>query len=354
MRSKKLLLLAGLLVISLFVFFACKPKTSQTSQENAKYFRLLLFSETPWDTERGAHEITAEQSKTVNNYKFTYDENKKLVSVEYNRNGVLLDYSSMSAARVTYDYNKNLQMKHFFNQNNEPIENSGAYTYEYTLNDAGMRVGLRFLDKDGKPVENRNKIHHWVWEKLPDGMIRELRFNLAGDSVVMNPFCPFYELRFSYDSNGYVTRLANYDRDTLYNCTAENCGDIGVSYFAFENNTAGDVLSFSVHHTSGRLSNLYWGWAKRLNKVDQNGYVTETAMYDQDDEYLGGKNVPVTQSVYDEHGALIQRINMDENRVVINHPETGVAIVEYKYNDQGRRTETLRLNKDKVKIEEKS
>ena len=354
MNSKKLIFSAGLLALFFTAFYSCKPKTSTTVQDNVKYYRQLLFTETPWDTERGSRELTADQAKTINNYQFTYDDSKRLVSVEFNRNGILLDYSSMGASKVTYEYNGNLQVKHFFNQNNEPIENGGAFTYEYTVDEVGMRVGLRFLDKEGKAVENRNKIHNWVWQKLPDGLLQELRYNLAGDSVVMNPFCPFYELRFNYDSHGYITRMANFDHDTLYNCTAENCGDIGVSYFAFENSDQGDVLSFSVHHTSGRLSNLYWGWAKRINKVDENGYVTETAMYDQDDEYLGGKNVPVTQSVYDEHGALVTRINMDGNRAVINHPDNGVAIMEYKYDEQGRRIETLRFDKDKVKVEAKS
>ena len=330
--------------------FSCQQK-EKSGSETTRYYRNLLFSETPWDLERGSYPLTADQVKGINNYKFTYDGQNRLVSVEYNRDGVLLDYSSMGAARVTYDYIGNLQVKHFFNQKNDSIENNGAFTYEYTLDQNGMRVGLRFLDKTGKPVENRNKIHNWVWQKLPDGMIRELRYNLAGDSTVMNPFCPFYELRFSYDANGFVIRMANYDSDTLYNCTAENCGDIGVSYFAFETNPNGDVLSFSVHNTTGRLSNLYWGWAKRINKVDENGYVVETAMYDQDDEYLGGKNVPVTRSEYDAHGALVKRINMDENRNIINHPESGVAITEYKYDEQGRRTETLRFSKDNVKIE---
>ena len=347
-------MLTGFLSVLAVSFYACKPKSSQTVQDNVKYYRQLLFSETPWDLERGSRELTTDQAKTINNYKFTFDDNKRLVAVEYNRNGVLLDYSSMGAAKVTYEYNGDLQVKHFFNQNNEPIENGGAFTYEYTLDPAGMRIGLRFLNKEGNPVENRNKIYNWKWEKLTDGMIRELRYNLAGDSVVMNPFCPFYELRFNYDANGYVTRMANFDHDTLYNCTAENCGDIGVSYFAFENSDKGDVLTFSVHHTSGKLSNLYWGWAKRVNKVDENGYVVETAMYDQDDEYQGGKNVPVTQSVYDEHGALVKRINMDGNRNIINHPDNGVAIVEYKYDEQGRRTETLRFDKDNGKVEVKS
>jgi YD repeat-containing protein len=353
MRIKNLFILllsVGFLATS--VYF-CKPKTTATGPENVQYFRSLLFSETPWDMERGSYSITADQAKSINNYKFTFDDNKRLLSVEYNRNGVLLDYSSMGAAKVTYEYKDSLQVKHFYNQNGEPIERDGAIVFEYTLDQNGMRTGMRFLDKEGKPVENRNKIHNWVWTKMPDGMIRELRYNLAGDSVVMNPFCPFYELRFSYNDKGYVTRLANFDHDTLYNCTAENCGDIGVSYFLFDLNDAGDVLQFSVHNTTGRMSNLYWGWSKRVNKVDENGNVTETAMFDQDDEYLGGKNVPVTQMVYDEHGAVLQRINMDKDRQVINSPADGVAYTAYTYDEQGRRTGTERLDKDKVKVEEK-
>jgi hypothetical protein len=353
MNFKKLMivfLVAGMVATS---FYACKTKSASTESSNVGYFRSLLFSETPWDVETGVHALTAEEAKTINNYKLTYDDNKRLVSVEYNRNGVLLDYSSMGAAKVTYTYQDSLQTKHFFNQNGELIERDGAFAFEYLLNKEGMRTGMRFLDKEGKPVENRNKIYNWVWTKLPDGMIRELRYNLAGDSVVMNPFCPFYELRFTYNEKGYVTRLANFDNDTLYNCTAENCGDVGVSYFLFDVNETGDVLQFSVHNTTGRLSNLYWGWAKRVNKVDANGNVTETAMFDQDDEYLGGKNIPVTQTVYDAHSAVVQRINMDKNRQVINSPADGVAYTEFNYDDQGHRTGTLKFDKDKVKIEDK-
>lgn len=354
MRFKTLVLMFVLAGFAAVFFLACNPKPAATTSENVSYYRSLLFSETPWDVERGTYPLTAEEAKTVNNYKFTFDDQNRLVSVEYNRNGILLDYSSMGAAKVTYSYEGNFQKKYFFNQEGDTIDRDGAFIYEYTFDKASaMRTALRFLDKAGQPVENRNSIHNWAWTKMPDGMIRELRYNLAGDSVVMNPFCPFYELRFTYDANGYVTRMANYDHDTLYNCTAENCGDIGVSYFEFKNNEAGDLLEFSVHNTTGNLSNLYWGWAKRVNKVDANGYPVETVVYDQDDEILGGKNVPVTQTEYDAHGAVIRRINMNENREVINSPADGVAYVEYTYDEQGRRTGTLRLDKDKVEVASK-
>ena len=148
-------------------------------------------------------------------------------------------------------------------------------------------------------------------------MVSELRYNLAGEEVVMNPICPFYELRFSYDNNGYVTRMANYMADTLYNCTAENCGDIGVSYFLFVPNQFGDVESFSVFNVVGQMSNLYWGWSKRVTKYDENGYPVEIAFFDQDNEYLSGKNVPVSQNIYDSHGAMVESKNMDKDRNLI-------------------------------------
>ena len=84
--------------------------------------------------------------------------------------------------------------------------------------------------------------------------------------------------------------------------------------------------------------------------TDENGYVTETSYYDQDDEYLGGKNVPVTQNVYDSHGSLVKVTNMDEKRRIINHPESGVAITEYRYDEPGNRIETIRYDKNRVAV----
>ena len=345
------LFLFGLIVLGLS---SCNQKPAKNkADDHSKYYRSIQFSETPWDTEEGLHELTAEEAKTVNNYKLTFNENKQQASVEYNRNNVLLDYSSVNAAKITYTYEGDKQVKRFFNAKGEPIKNGGASAFEYTLNAEGMRVAMRYLDENNAPVENRNKIHNYQWTKLTNGMIKELRYNLAGASVVMNEFCPFYELRFSYDEKGLVTRMANYQADSLYNCTAENCGDIGVSYFKFGYNETGDLLSFSVHNTAGQLSNLYWGWAKRVNVVDANGYVTETTQFDQDNEYLSGKNVPVSKMEYDQHGALLKRISADKDKNIVNNPGNGVAIVTYKYDEQGHRIETINYDKDNVLVAQK-
>lgn len=341
-----LCLLIGMGILS------CTGNSSRTNvHSGVEYYRSLQFTETPWDIEKGTHQLTAEQAGTINNYKFTYDNSERLLSVEFGRNNVLLDYSSMgSAAKITYEYKDNKQIKRYFNRNLEQIESSGVFTAEYTLDDKGIRSGLKFFGKDGSPVENRNKIHSFTWSVLDNGMVRELRYNLANEEVVLNPFCPFYELRFSYNDKGYMTRMANYKADTLYNCTAENCGDIGVSYFTFTPNENGDVLQFSVFNVFGQMSNLYWGWSKRVTRFDENGYALETEVYDQDNEFVRGKLVPVELNVYDSHGALTESKSLDKNRNIINDPENGVAITVYKYDELGNRTETLSYDKDRVPV----
>jgi YD repeat-containing protein len=353
MKLNNLTLFFGVLAFIGLGLSACNQQKPSGKNQNAgvEYYRNLLFSETPFDLERGSRQLTAEQAAEINSYKFTYDNAGRLVSVEFVRGDELLGYSSaLDAARITYDYVDNKQIKHFFDENNQSVESEGVFTAEYTLDENGTRTGLKFYGKNGEPVENGNKIHYYVWAVLDDCMVQEKRYNLANEETIMNPFCPFYELRFTYNSNGYVIRMANYMNDSLYNCTAENCGDIGVSYFTFTPNEHGDVEEFSVYNVTGQMSNLYWGWSKRVSKYDENGYPLETAVFDQDNEYVGGKNVPVTQNVYDKHGALVEVRNLDKDRNIINHPETGVAITEYKYDDKGNRTETLKYNKDRVPV----
>ena len=154
MRIFKLFLF-GLIVLGLS---SCNQKPAKNkADDHIKYYRTIQFSETPWDTEKGLHELSAEEAKTINNYKFTYNENKQLASVDYNRNNVLLDYSSIGAARITYTYDGDKQVKRFFNEKNEPIKNGGASAFEYQLNDSGIRIGMRFLDENNAPIEIRMK-----------------------------------------------------------------------------------------------------------------------------------------------------------------------------------------------------
>jgi YD repeat-containing protein len=123
-----------------------------------------------------------------------------------------------------------------------------------------------------------------------------------------------------------------------------------VSYFTFNTNQNGDLETFSVFNVTGQMSNLYWGWSKRVSKYDENGYLIESRLFDQDNEYVGGKLVPVNQSTFDSHGSITGVKNMDKDGNLINSPDNGVAVTNYKYDDLGNRTETLTFDKDNVPV----
>jgi hypothetical protein len=47
---------------------------------------------------------------------------------------------------------------------------------------------------------------------------------------------------------------------------------------------------------------------------------------------------------------VVKRISMDKEKKIINNPGNGVAITVYKYDDQGKRTETLQYDKENVLV----
>lgn len=351
----KLLKMKHLLLLSIITsaVISCSSPSGKENSSNLKYFRQLLFSETPYDQFKGIYPLTAAEAKKINNYTFTYNPEGKLTGVAYMRGDELLAYGSKGYARVEITYTDSTETHHYFNKNNESQMSGGAFASVYRLDKNGNRIGLYFLDKAGNKIENRNKIAYYVWKVLPDGMIQEKRYNMKDEETVMNANCPFYELRFSYDKNGYCVRLANYMADTLYNCTEENCGDIGVSYFLFDNNEKGALKQFAVYNVTGQMSNLYSGWSKFINTLDENGYVTESIYFDQDNEPLGGKTNPITVNKYDEHGAVIERQYLDKNRKLFVRPNIGAAVVKYKYDSKGNPADTTYLDAAMAEIVKK-
>ncbi len=339
-------------ILSVFLLLAAVSCQSgeKTASTGEKYFRQLKFSETPFDLISGIHEISPDDAGNINHYKFSYNEEGHMVSVEYCRGDELLDGSDTGSPKVGISYEGNKEIHNYFDKKGEPKQYRKVFTSEYNLDDNGVRVGLRFLDKEGNQVENRNGISWYEWDIMANGQLKENRFNLNGEETVLNEFCPFYELRFTYDDEGFVTNMANFQGDSMYNCTVENCGDIGVSYFAFQYNDAGDITQFTVSSLTGQLSNLYWGWAKFENKYDEHGNTLERAMYDQDDEPLGGMSIPVTQMVYDEHGSLLERKNMDAARNLMDHPRNGIAMSKYAYDEVGHPKDTLNFNAQMTEI----
>jgi hypothetical protein len=319
-----------------------KPKEDGAS--STRHYRHIQFSETSYDAIKGIYPLTDDEAKTINNYTFVYNDAGKPVSVAYMRAEKVLGYSAMGFAKVEITYTDSSEVLHFFDKDGQAIQSDGVSAFVYKVDKDGNRIGLTFLDKEGNAASNENNIAFYIWKALPDGMIQEKRYNKDSVEVVMNPNCPFYELRFSYDANGYCVRLANYMADTLYDCTEENCGEVGVSYFLFKNNEKGALTDFAVFNSHGQMSNLYSGWSKFQNTLDENGYVVKSFFWDQDNEPLSGVRNPMTVSKYDEHGALTERQFMDKDGNLVIRKGPDAAVVKYTYDETGSPADTTYLD----------
>ncbi len=202
-----LLALAGMV-------FSCTPKAEDTSN-NTEYFRHIQFTETPYDQITGIYPLSKEEAKEINHYRFDYNENGKLAEVSFRRGTNLLSYSSLGSPVIKIEYLPGKEIQTYFDKDGKQQKRVGAWKAVYKLDENGNRTGLSFEDKDGNKMTNRNEIAYYTWKVLDDGMVQEKRYNLKDEETVMNPFCPFYELRFSYDNAGRPVRMANYMADTF-------------------------------------------------------------------------------------------------------------------------------------------
>ena len=104
MKQGKSLLLLSVTVLIITLLSACNQNQSKkTAEPGTKYYRNILFSETPWDIERGSRELTPAEAENVNSYKFVYDNEDRLLSVEYVRDDELLGYGSLGGAAICKD-----------------------------------------------------------------------------------------------------------------------------------------------------------------------------------------------------------------------------------------------------------
>lgn len=315
-------------------------KSAQRRHSGIEYFRNIQWSETPYDIEKGVHSITPAEAETINSYKFTYNDQGKLESVEFVRNDLLLNYSSLEAAKIVYKYDGKIQTKFFFNKDNQPVQHDGIFAVQYALDAKENRVQLMYLAENGSMINNAKGIHYYNWSILPDGSVKEDRFSLDGQEIASDNYCSFRELRFTYNKEGYLTRMAQYRNDSLINCK----GKSNVAYLAYTPDEDGDILTIEAFEADSQPADLAAGWSKRVNKYDENGYLTETVYYKSNN-----MEAPVFRYSYDAHGALtdIKCLNTDGQLV---NDSTGAAVIQYRYDEAGQLTDTLFYDKDSLEI----
>lgn len=188
------------------------------SAETIKYYRNLVFRESPIEDYRGRHEIDADTAKKLIHFRFHYDDQDRLIEVS-RRVGDTLTESDGSfpgffwwAPRVKIEYAGGKETRWFTDVAGERTATHGkVFRMEFSLDEQGRRSRLNYFGQDGKPVDCEWGIHEYRWTHPSAGVVIEERSNLAGASATMRSNLLFHKVRLEFGSDELLDFVFNID-----------------------------------------------------------------------------------------------------------------------------------------------
>lgn len=188
------------------------------SAETVKYYRNMVFRESPVEDIRGRQEIDAAAAKQVIHFRFHYDDQNRLTEVS-RRVGDKLTENDGSfpgffwwAPKVDIRYVDGKEIRHFNNVANERTSAHGnVFQMVFTLDAKGRRSQLHYFDKDGKPVDGEWGIHEYRWNYPQPGVIIEERSNVAGAPATMRSDFMFNTIRMEFGADDWLDFVFNID-----------------------------------------------------------------------------------------------------------------------------------------------
>ncbi|QKX06742.1 hypothetical protein HN014_18065 [Aquimarina sp. TRL1] len=218
------------ILTTLFVVLAM---TLYAQEFQEKYYKHLVFRETPYSATIGRIPISKERAMKENHYKMSYDNRGRLTLIEYRigntlisrrRVGILDGFRNIhSRTKIRYEDNK--EIRTFYNPKGKQCRNSmNVYEEVYTYNDLGQRTGVHFYDEEGILVNNTWNIATYEWEHVDDHTIVEKRKDTKGTYVTMRPYYHFLITLYKFNKEGILQSMnhINDKRQLINDFNGEN------------------------------------------------------------------------------------------------------------------------------------
>ncbi|WP_420573478.1 S41 family peptidase [Kordia sp.] len=322
------------IIISLF-FVSQLMAQSVTS----KYYKHLIFRETPYSKTEGRIQLTKNESKNTNHFKLDYDVSNRLILIEYlykdnlielNRSGIL-DGKRALASKTKIEYKTNLEIRTFYDVENKATTNGmGVYKEVYSYDKKGKRISLKFYDKNDEPINNSWGIFQYKWKHIDNKSILETRRNIGGINVSMRPYYKFYNVLYKFNDNGILLSMNNVDEKLkLINDESGIATDKAV-YDEYHN-----LVSFKFYNAENKpVIGSFLGTAGGFVTYDDSGNCLKYATIDLDGNFKVDKrsNSAYSKYKFDRSGNLIERSNYDINNKILTR--RGVTLVKYIYNQE--------------------
>jgi hypothetical protein len=321
------------MIIVILIGFACNSKPTE------RYFRQTGSGR---DGYFGLYEISKEDAGRLTCYKILYDKKGKAKSVEYLKLGKLSPMRNSYAAKIILTDSVGVEIVKFVDKYGYPCANWCGIYSEY-----------RVLDKDGKTAVSTD------YDEFDSLMVNCLGFGKARDyyddkgfavrtQVLDNAGAPtiskigICDIRNTFDSIGNLIEMANYDLDGNL-LLIKKLGAIG----RYKYNEIGEVIENSYFGTDGGfVTDSIREYPVERPEYDSLGNETGLALMDSISRIR-------QKELYDEDHNLIElrSYGLDEN--LESDSLTGIAMVKFKYDMYGIRTETAFFGADEKPINQK-
>ncbi|WP_179354720.1 S41 family peptidase [Winogradskyella vidalii] len=318
----------------IIVFLSC---SLLTEAQTAKYFKHLVFRETPYSETKGKIPQTEAEVQNVNHYKLGYDSLNRLILIEYkynqnlielNRSGIL-DGKRALASKTQIIYTENTETRLFFDVDNKPATNGmGVFKEVYSYNKKGKRVGLKFYDKNDEPINNSWNIFEYTWKHINNNSVLETRKDVNGVNVTMRPYYKFHNVLYKFNDKGLLLSMNNVDkRLKLIN---DETG-IATDKATYDKNN--NLINFKFFNAENEPAvGSFLGTAGGFATYDESGNCLKYATVGLDGNYQVDKrsNDAYSKYKFDSVGNLIERSSYDTHNKILKKRD--VISVKYVYD----------------------
>jgi len=321
----KYLLLTIILLCSLF-----------TEAQTVKYFKHLVFRETPYSKTEGRITLTEDESKNTNHFKLSYDTSNRLILIEYlykdnliklNRSG-LLDGIRALAPKTKIEYIGNEEIRTFFSEEGKSTNGMGVSKEVYSYNKKGKRIGLKFYNKNDEPINNSWNIFEYMWKHINNNSVLETRKDVNGINKTLRPYYKFYNVLYKFNDKRLLLSMNNVDKKLkLIN---DETG-IAIDKATYDKNN--NLINFTFFNAEKKPAvGSFMGTAGGFATYDDNGNCLKYAKVGLDGNYKVDKRTKIAYSKYkfDSIGNLIERCNYDINDKILKR--RGITNVKYIYD----------------------
>ncbi|MFK5983597.1 MAG: S41 family peptidase [Flavobacteriaceae bacterium] len=315
------------------VFLSC---SLFTEAQTTKYFKHLVFRETPYSKTEGRITLSEDESKNTNHFKLSYDTSNRLILIEYlyknslinlNRSGIL-DGKRALASKTKIDYTKNTETRIFFDVDNKPVSNGmGVFKEVYLYNKKGKRIGLKFYNKNDEPINNSWNIFEYTWKHVNNNSVLETRKDVNGVNVTMRPYYKFYNVLYKFNDKGLLLSMNNVDKRLKLTNDETGIAIDKATYDEEKNLTNFKFLNAENKPAVGSFLGTAGGFAT----YDDSGNCLKYATVGLDGNYKVDKrsNDAYSKYKFDSIGNLVERSNYDiDNKI---HKRRGITSVKYIY-----------------------